>query len=1077
MRPGISLASPRMLLVYSAMLVVLVCAGTRPSPEKPGDGEAALPGGGGAGAGVHGSIYTQGPAIGPAGRKVLVPDFEVFLVNVATGVESARVRTDLFGRYLIKRQNAGTYRLCWDLAGWIPGCGNYSIAIGGNTQYPPQTRVSPLITKTHGAVIGRVRLGDGSSPWIYDPYFGLDGTASLRVSLGSGAATEARANAEGDYVLTSVPRATVTVDLRLEAASQSAGLTAGSFDPASGVAYADLTLRNRPPNLGSLTALVAGRGVREADPGALAEVRAEIADPDGDPVRLEWKAAPGNGEATATEEGVQWRLPEGEGLQTLYLVASDGNGGYARKQVTLATTRGGVRFSGSVTSQEGAALKDAAIEINGAAVATSDALGAFTATVERAAYYVVNIRRGGFADYSRIYDHGNVRDVYPLVRAQVQSVDPRAVIDVVDRREELARKKLRGFRLILQPNSLVGEDGRAAAGPLINQSATLDITNGEMPGNFGALADGEETNLISFGAAFTNFTDSDGRRYNLRKGTTATIVLPVPEGMLESAPESIVLWSYDAKTGFWDDSVGSARLDRGERAYIGEVRHFSTINADLAYTNATCLKVNLDATVPLADLKVRVSYVSGPTAFAQTPELLLDVTENAMFRLPANDVVKIEALDAGGTAVITSAVILDNNVTPAPGGDVNLGPATLPDFPSPPYANCHPVTVKLGVPDWAGSPNSPFLTFPGGSLARAEGYYSAVNPASTFNPVTEVWSGGNRDTLGEWWLQAGFGPNGEDNGGIRASYLNHNDLGFGRDMHIRNVGADVFAYVTNYGFPDQNPINADNALAQDPATRGATVCMEYTLQPGVAGRVVKFFVYAGNGGLGLAKLVNSANLDGFGEKFVPNLCQNCHGGEFYNPAITSAPTPLEISLRPNPIAIGASFREFDIPAFRFPGGAINPTALTQQALYDLNQLVKLSGPQPAIVDLIDGWYATAPPAQDNNWAPAAWKTPAVPAQAEPLYRNVVARSCRTCHVAFGSDPVPFGIDWTTYAQFRSHRGGVDSYVCGTNKFMPHALITYKNFWLSTAPSRPAALQSFQIPGGPPFDWAQFASCD
>lgn len=1061
--------------IFSVLFVCLVlipvgltcCRSSRSvRPDSPATG----------GAGVHGSIFTDA-ARGDQAQWVndpivYVPDFEVHLVNAVTGAKSPSVRTDLFGRYIFRRHDPGRYRLCWDMPGWVPGCGEYEISIGNNTKYPPQTRVRPLVTATSGPVFGRVLQNDGSSPWTYDQYFGLNETATLTANEGQKVVATARANVAGDYILTAVPRAAVTINAQLGAAGRSRDLTPVAFDSGTGVAVADFAMTNRPPTLGAVTAFVGGRGVRESDPGIEVEVRAEVTDPDGDPVHVAWKQAPANGTISGSGPVVRWRLATGEGLQTLYVVASDGNGGYARKRVSLATGRSEVRFSGTVITQGGAPIDAATIEINGVEVAASDPRGAFSAPVRRALYYVVNVRKHGFADYSRIYDHGNVRDIYPLVRTQVRTVDPTGVIDITDTREEMQRKQRRGVRLILQPNTLVAEDGKPATGPLLNGTATLDIANAEMPGNFGAIADGVETNLISFGAAFTNFTDEKGRRYNLRSGATARIILPVPAVMLATAPQEIVLWSYNTRTGLWDDSAGSAKLDRGTGVYVGDVRHFSSINTDIEMGAAACLRVNLDTSVPPSTVKVRVSYVSGLTLFVQTPELILDATENALLRLPPNDVVRVQAFDAAGSTVISNMVVLDNNITPAPNGDVNIGPATVPVLPTTPYANCHSVTIKLQVPNWGGFPASPFLTFPGGSEGNAVGYYTTVNPGSTFDVLTQTWSGGNRDTLGQWWAQAGFGPNGEDNGGIRASYLNHNDLGFGRDMHIRSSGGDVFAYVTNYGGPDQNPVNADDAQAQNPLTRAATVCMEYTTQPGVAGRIVKFFVYAGNGGGAAAKLVNSADLDNIGgQKFVPNLCQNCHGGVFYNPG--GVPSPLDISLRTNLAAtVGASFREFDIPAFRYPGGAVTPDAATKQALFDLNQLVKLSNPQLAISQLIDGWYAASPPDQDNNWAPNEWKTGITGSAAtEPLYRDVVGRSCRTCHVGFASDQNQ-GLNWNQYSQFQAHRLGIKSAVCGSYKYMPHALFTYKNFWLSTSPNRPAALKSFNGPG-----WAPIGTCE
>ena len=134
------------------------------------------------------------------------------------------------------------------------------------------------------------------------------------------------------------------------------------------------------------------------------------------------------------------------------------------------------------------------------------------------------------------------------------------------------------------------------------------------------------------------------------------------------------------------------------------------------------------------------------------------------------------------------------------------------------------------------------------------------------------------------------------------------------------------------------------------------------------------------------------------------------------------------------------------------------------------QLVKQSNPQPAITDLIDGWYAVAavPPEQDNNWAPPEWKVGVTGSAAtEPLYRDVVGRSCRTCHVAFSSD-AGLGLNWNDYLlQFAPNRGGIRYAVCNA-KYMPHALMTYRNFWLSASPHQPTVLETFAGPS-----WAAF----
>jgi hypothetical protein len=1058
--------TPARTLVVS-LLVALTLAVLLP---RCGSGRRQVPVLRGTGAGVHGSVITEVSKRLQVNSKELsdhfiyVPDFEVFLRNAA-GTETARVKTDLFGRYIIKLQKPGRYQLCWNGSGWVAGCAPDPIVIGSNTKYPPPTTVTPMITDKTGPVIGRVRQADGTSPWFADQYFGVEQTAIVSAIRGGNRIGEARANVAGDYVLTGMPRNGVEVVANLGSGSTARNLTAADFS--TGGAFAPLTLTNRRPALGSMTVFSGGRGVRESAAGVALDVELDVFDPDGDPLTIRWKAAPGNGEISGGGNRARWELPREGGRRVVYALVDDGKGGIAQKSVSIASGSAEVQFSGSVIMQSGQPIPGASIEINGNRVAVTDAKGTFSASVPIASSYVVNASRRGFATFSRIYDHGNLRDVYPLVRGQSVRFIQGSDIAINDNREELQRKKVRGAQLLIRGGSLVPMDGGTPALEVDGVLATLDITNAEMPGNYGAIASGRETNLISFGAIFAEFTDASGRRYNLRPGSVARMTLPVPEAMLATAPEKIVLWSYNERTGFWEDDGGEAVLDRGKGAYVGEVRHFSTINTDIAKQDATCLKLSLDPSVPLGEVKVRVSYESGPTPFVQVPELLLDQVDNALFRLPANDTVKIQVFDAAGNVPIGDAIVLDNGITPAPGGVVNLGGPTLPLFPGPPFANCHPVVIALQVPAWGGFSSSPFLTYPGGSEPLALGYYAAVDPGTSFNAGTQTWSGGTRDTLGDWWSQAGFGPNGEDNGGKRAAYLNHNDLGFGRDMHIRTSGSDVFAYVTNYGAPDQNPANADAALAANQATAGATVCMEYTTQPGVTGRIVKFFVY--NGGTGTAKLINSANLDGFGEKFVPNLCQNCHGGEFYNPAVPASPSGFEVSLRAGPLAVtGASFREFDAAAFRYPGGAVTPDATTEQALFDLNQLVKLSQPQPAIIDLIDGWYLGGTPTQDSNFTPAAWQASV---DKIDLYRKVVGTSCRTCHIGFGSDPQNQGLNWVSYTQFQQQRTSVEFAVCGSYKYMPHALITYRNFWLSTGPHRPDTLRNFTAS-----DWVAFGNC-
>jgi cytochrome c5 len=279
-------------------------------------------------------------------------------------------------------------------------------------------------------------------------------------------------------------------------------------------------------------------------------------------------------------------------------------------------------------------------------------------------------------------------------------------------------------------------------------------------------------------------------------------------------------------------------------------------------------------------------------------------------------------------------------------------------------------------------------------------------------------------------------------------------------MHvIQHTDGTVSAYVTNYGLFDQNPGNADLAVGR--INPGATVCMEYS--PVVAGdadpahRIVKFFVYYGNGNGATAPRQPSAELDGFGQKFVPNLCLNCHGGTY---------TPGNPNMQ-------SSFREWDLATFKYAGFRDTPNAAEKTAFQQQNFIIRdHTEPRQSIKDLINGWYSGASTDQDVTWNPALWNG----APQQQLYHDVVEKSCRTCHVAFVSANTLSGINWATFDQFKYkhdpvHGDPIGGYVCGPGRYMPHALITYRNFWLSTNPSQSAKLRDFITTG-----WLQIGNC-
>jgi len=1009
---------------------------------------------------VNGSLYYE-TAVGETfkpGMHIFLPDIEVFLHNTASGVDSAAVTTDLFGRYRFPHQAPGAYELHWKAQrGWAAGKHPDSIVIGSGPRFPVPARIQP--DSTSGVIFGRVTLGDGRTPWSYDELFKVNHTATVTILNAARTATLAgplHTNSEGRYAAAGLPRSQpTTIRAQSQAAIVTRAVDGTRVSMGNPVSPTDVQLANQPPEIVSVIPQMGGVLVQTAAPGDTITLVAGTRDLNSDPLQHEWTALEGNGTVTPAGVGsANWKLPNLAGRYSAYLQVGDGRGGFARQRIDFITARTDTTFSGRVVDKgTGVPVKGADVVANGQTT-TTDANGFFSVKTPLKDRYVLNIARAGFALFSRVVDSGLTGQTWPLVKAQSQTVDPNGPIDLVDKRPELERKKLKGTRIHVPANALVGPTGAAPTGMLTAHLATLNIADGEAPGDWGAMLGGNETNLLSYGATFVEFRDAAGVKYNLAPGMEAKVEMFAPPSMLAGAPANAKFWSYDEADGFWKES-GGANFSAGSGSFDGRVKHFSTINTDVEKDDDACLKVLIYPPIPTG-VKLRVTDPTG-TVFTQTFEGVLDAGINAVFRLPATTNVRLELFDADSSPYDGAVLLEEVPGVPLAGNIVNTGPpipAGQPSFPPEPYEPCKLVILREANAPTANS----FLVFKGkGDLAQANGYYSAVDPNS------------ERTTLGAWWTKNGFvfDVNGIPTNAVRTSYLNFNDLGSGRDMYFLQRGdGTVAAYVTNYGNFDQNHGNAD--LAADRNTPGATVAMEYGPVEGQgATRIVKFFVYNGGNGADTAPRAPAADLDNFEPKFVPNLCLNCHGGN-YNPANPASPTFAEINTV-------ASFRELDIATYKFPGGRLVANNPEKTAFRQQNLIVKGAAPGDTITiqpikDLIAGWYPAASIEQDNAFTPAGWAG----APRQGLYHDVVKQSCRTCHVALDADTSNNGIGWISYEQLRLRRefGILQNIALCEGRFMPHAVITYRNFWLSASPHRPAVLRDFTNGAG----WPALGPC-
>ncbi len=90
-------------------------------------------------------------------------------------------------------------------------------------------------------------------------------------------------------------------------------------------------------------------------------------------------------------------------------------------------------------------------------------------------------------------------------------------------------------------------------------------------------AEGNEVQLYSYGMLNVELRDDAGNYLQLADGKTATLSMPVPTDMQNTALETISLWYFDENKGIWIEE-GEAKLKNGE--YIGTVSHFTPWNCD-----------------------------------------------------------------------------------------------------------------------------------------------------------------------------------------------------------------------------------------------------------------------------------------------------------------------------------------------------------------------------------------------------------------------------------------------------------------------------------------------------------------
>jgi hypothetical protein len=451
------------------------------------------------------------------------------------------------------------------------------------------------------------------------------------------------------------------------------------------------------------------------------------------------------------------------------------------------------------------------------------------------------------------------------------------------------------------------------------------------------------------------------------------------------------------------------------------------------------------------------------------------------------------------------------NTSSATSGTIALGPITFASV-TPPTVVSLTATLNGAV---VGSLLPPPTGFPSDALARSDGYLSekgidtragACQYYKAIGGVQNCDSNGNfmgaKLTYDQWQRAEHIGPYARaGTPQYKALYINKVDLNLTRDhTSISYSPNQTAAVVCNHLGPPgttpaqlMNPAPGDIETAISNTANGknlvACVAMDYKAYPGVNNGqpFTRFFIFGPDG-----SLLPSINLDGRSEKYVPGTCIACHGGDHY-----AEKFPENGS---GPANVGGHFLPYDVGNFEFSQTQAGLTEPEQrEQIYHLNQNVLRAGPTVAEQELIAGWYANDPvtcPASDprchvldTSYLPVSWSTSQIiaseaAAQNTPLlatdiqnlqslYKNVLARSCRTCHVAqienYNFDHFNNALAPSSYSPYGQNSSLEDAAfeikrnVCGRAyssetfsslerwNMMPNSLVTFNRFWLSANP--------------------------
>lgn len=341
---------------------------------------------------------------------------------------------------------------------------------------------------------------------------------------------------------------------------------------------------------------------------------------------------------------------------------------------------------------------------------------------------------------------------------------------------------------------------------------------------------------------------------------------------------------------------------------------------------------------------------------------------------------------------------------------------------------------------------------------------------------------------------------GLDNPDVHVIFRDAKDLGYGRDMYMRSYanpsacgGQIIVFYVRNFlvevveGFA-YGPVNLEAAIAEDLQYHVSTNAIEFGKGRADVGDtcsnepMARFYSYQP-----IYNPANSThprrarvNLDGRGEKAMPQPCITCHGGKLRPRDRNGGFVAIHAEDPVNQIGdTKARMQAFEVNNLEFSEQSGHRRVDYEEGLRLLNLAAFCTYPESDTHvgctahggglpeqtndgewngdfarEMMLGWYgddgvnnalSTAGSRFSSSFIPPGWTAMSgVPVGAEVLFTKVVGPNCIVCHDKRGTqrNSAP---DFSTWNKFDSYADEIEHLVFDEGR-MPLGLVGYDNFW-------------------------------